>query len=260
MVKPAEPAARPRPRDEPVAQVVGNPGDVFCSNCGAPNPPSRTFCIRCGAELRGAAAPAAGPSVAHVAGSRPTAPQRRGFPVALVVIVAVAVALGATAWFGRELIGTTVAQIVDRVQGAEAVNPTSVAASSSAAGRDAALAHDGVVNQSWAPAAAGEDVGEYLDFTFDEPFRLVYLQIRGGAGETSDVFLAEGRPAVMTATLTLEDGSTVEKRVALADEPGIQQFEIGQDGVEAVRLTIDSSRGTSETTGVAVAEVEFRGR
>jgi hypothetical protein len=177
-----------------------------------------------------------------------------------VVIPAIVAALAVVAWLARGPIGDFTQTVVDRIATSTARNPTGLTASTAAAGRGPELAHDGFANLSWAPAAPGPAVGEFLEASFAEPFRLVAVQISPGASTDQAEFLAHGRPDDLRVSAMTSTGTVVERTVTLADEPGVQRIDLGIDDVMAVRLTIESANGATEATHVAIAEVEFFGR
>lgn len=193
------------------------------------------------------------------AGSRPLVRTRR-FRAWWVVLPVVLLVLGGAAWFGRGWISETAAAFVDRVAAATPVSPVSIVASSSSEGRPPESAYDGFSNTSWAPAPPGAAAGEYLEVVFDEPFRLVSLQMVPGASDDPAAFLAEGRPDTLLVTVTKEDGSVVERTITVADQPGSQSWDVGVDDVVGVRFTIGTAHGATDQTHVAIAEVAFRGR
>ncbi|MGX5697308.1 NADase-type glycan-binding domain-containing protein [Agromyces soli] len=257
--KPQEAAARhPRPR-RARPEDAPRPGETVCPNCGAGNAPERHFCRRCAAPLDDAALPVLAESSQPEAGARPLVKTRRFRPGWLVLAV-VLLALGGLAWLGRAWIGESTAMLIDRVAAATPVSPVSITASSEAEGRPAASAYDGYSNTSWAPAPTGAAAGEYLEVAFDEPFRLVSMQMIPGASEVPADFLADGRPDTVLVTVTTADGDTVERTVAVADDPGSQSWEFGIDAVTGIRLTLATAHGANEATHVAIAELAFRGR
>jgi RNA polymerase subunit RPABC4/transcription elongation factor Spt4 len=242
-----------RPEDAP------RPGERVCPNCGAGNAPDRHFCRRCATQLDDAAMPVLAASAQPEAGARPLVRTRR-FRAWWVVLPAVLLILGGTAWFARDWISATAAAFVDRVAAATPVSPVSIAASSSAEGRPPESAYDGFSNTSWAPAPPGASAGEYLEVAFDEPFRLVSMQMVPGASDDPAEFLAEGRPDTLLVTVTTESGAVAERTVTVADQPGSQSWDVGVDGVVGIRFTIGTAHGATDQTHVAIAELAFRGR
>lgn len=266
-VRPGAPrpaAAPPRRSEEPPPA----PGDLVCGSCGAGNTPTRKFCRRCGASLAEARVqprrswwsrlwrpdPRPGP----VAGYRP--PRRRRFPTRTVVTVLVLGALVTAALSLRPEIERLAITVLDRVQGNVAVNPVTVTASSELPDRPAAQARDGATNLAWSPAEPGDGVGQYLEMSFAQPFRLTRVLVHAGASDVETEFLASSSPRVLTLTATTAAGTQQEVELALADHVGLQSVAVGVDDVVALRLTISSTYRASPQTHVAVAEVELRGR
>lgn len=257
-MKPVAVTPRPKPRPTVTAERP-KPGDLVCPQCGTGNSPGRHFCRRCATPLGATANRRPVSSAQPAAGARPVVRTRR-FRASWVVIPAIVAALAAVAWLARGPIGDFTQTVVDRVAASTARNPTGLTASTAASGRGPELAHDGFANLSWAPAAPGPATGEFLEASFAEPFRLVALQISPGASTDQAEFLAQGRPDDLRVSAMTSTGAVVERTVTLADEPGVQRIDLGIDDVVAVRLTIESANGATDTTHVAIAEVEFFGR
>ncbi|MEE6296167.1 NADase-type glycan-binding domain-containing protein [Georgenia wangjunii] len=273
-VRPGAPA--PRRRVVPAAEdeAPPAPGDLICGSCGAGNTPQRRFCRRCGASLADAPVqpqrawwrrvlrpdPKPGP----VAGARPRARKNRRFPTGLVVTLVILGLLGFAGWTYRDQIVGAYDSVLDRVRGDSQVTPVhDVLHSSQAEGRTAVQARDGLSDRSWAPVPLGEAAeGEWIQFTFEEPFRLVHVLITGGNSADEEQRLTEGRPREVRLEMhTAAGGEPVLHEVTLEDTSGPQTFTFdGIDDVTGVRLTILSTYGATPETPVAVAEVEFRGR
>ncbi|MEE6282112.1 zinc ribbon domain-containing protein [Georgenia sp. MJ170] len=274
---PRKPAARkpgaPVPRrqvpaasaDEPQPQ----PGDLICGACGAGNAPHRNFCRRCGASLADAPVqpqrswwrrllrPERRPDPS--AGSRPRNRRRVHFPTRLVVVLVVLGLLVGAGWYFRGPLGDLYQGAVDRVAGDNPVNPAEPTASSALDGRPASQARDGFNNVSWAPVTLGDGAGEWIEFPFDDPFRLVTVVVTAGASPDEDQRLAEARPRDIRLSMTTPGGLVVEE-ATLDDVAQPQGVPVGVSEVSAVRLTILSAYGENLQAPVAVAEVEFRGR
>ena len=166
-------------------------------------------------------------------------------------------ALGVAAWFFRDPLQGAVGFVLDRIGTPAPVAATDVTASSQQRQHRAALTIDGFGNTYWRPAAEGAGIGEHLEYTFDEPFRLVaLLMIPGVDVEDQAAFVAEPRPEDVRITVTTADGDTVDQTWQLRDEPGDQETFVGVDDVVRVRLAIASTYGPSDRP-VAVSEVEF---
>lgn len=278
-VRPAERAPKPAARPQQPMGTGPQPGELVCGQCGAGNKAERKYCRLCAAELadapvarrkrwwqRGGAAPPGTDSGRRASGTRPAAgvrPRAGGngrFPARWLAWLLVLTVAGGGAYLGRDALWGAFNVVQDRLVANEPVHPSSVTASSFLPGREPGFAADGTVDRSWSPAAAGDGVGEVLKAEFPAPFRLVYVQIRGGAAEQDELFLAEGRPASMRVTITGNGGLASSMDIALADKAGNQQFYIGADNVRDVTLTVQSSKGSGPDKHVAIAEVEFRGR
>ena len=150
--------------------------------------------------------------------------------------------------------------MLDRVQGNVAVNPVTVTASSELAERPAAQARDGATNLAWSPADRGDGVGQYLEMSFSQPFRLTRVLVHAGPSDVEKEFLAGSSPHVLVLTATTAAGAQQEVELALADRVGLQSVAVGIDDVVQLRLTISSTYRATPQTHVAIAEVELRGR
>ncbi|ROR97601.1 hypothetical protein EDD28_2202 [Salana multivorans] len=268
-VQPGRARPKPPPRQAKADEPPPAPGDLICGSCGAGNVPTRKFCRRCGNSLAEARVqprrswwsrlwrpePKAGP----VAGTRPKV-RRRRFPTRAVVTLGVLGVLVFVGFLFRPELAKLVVAVQDRIAGNEAINQVSVTASSAAAGHEADLARDGTTNLSWQPEATGAGAGEYLDFTFAEPFRLTRVLVIPGASDVEAEYLTTAAPQQLTITVTTSAGTQQDFTMTLEDRVGLQHTAIEADDVVAVRVTIDQSYRASDTMHVALAEVEFRGR
>jgi ribosomal protein L40E len=266
----AAPKRTPPPKlpDEPEPQ----PGDLICGECGAGNIPTRRFCRRCGHSLQQAAVVPPlpwyrrifrrKPRAPKVAGSRPqrlhSDTQRQVNRVRRLVTLIVVLALVAVgSWFARPFAGGFVDMVKDRTSEQVPVSPDDVSASSSIRGHGASKTRDGYTNTSWQPAQEGQASGEYLDYRFDTPFRMVTLLMFPGADDEQAQFLNEARPADVRVTITTADGDTVEKTWKVNDQPGQQELSVGVSDAVEVRMTIAAAYGADPGKRVAIAEVEF---
>ncbi|MEJ8632148.1 NADase-type glycan-binding domain-containing protein [Streptomyces sp. MS2.AVA.5] len=225
------------------------------------NSHSRTYCQPCGSLLRPKPQPpaltrrqrlrkrCARPGVWHFDHRWTT------LLATLPVCAAAGFGLGSAATSAQR----AVPWVKDRFQSQYAVAPESVSASSSAKGYGAALASDGVDNRAWAPACSPDQVrGQHWKATFQTPFRLTSLLVINGAATKPAAFFESGRPTRITATMTTAGHKRLERRIDLADQPGVQRFDIGVDHVTAIQITIDAAHpGLKIGAPIALAEVQF---
>ncbi|TNU73291.1 zinc ribbon domain-containing protein [Miniimonas arenae] len=269
-VRPGRPRATPPPPPKPAAdEPPPSPGDLVCGSCGAGNAPTRKFCRRCGASLVDAAVQGRRswwsrlwrpePKAAPKAGYRPNV-RRLRFPTRGVVTLLVIGALVAVGFTFRPELESFALTVQDRVAGSDTINPVGVAASSAAPDHPADLVRDGTTNLSWQPEAPGDGVGQFLDFTFGEPFRLTRVLVMPGASDVEEEYLAQASPQELTVVVTTSAGTQQTFTMPLEDSVGLQNMPLAVDDVVAVRLQIAKTYRATPDTHVAIAEVEFRGR
>ncbi|MPV48630.1 zinc ribbon domain-containing protein [Pseudactinotalea sp. HY160] len=274
-VRPQAPKPRRHVEPAPAEEPPPAPGDLICGACGAGNAPHRKFCRRCGASLIDAPVQGrlsrrerrrlrrsrrrAGPT----AGTRPTT-RRRRFPVKTVVVLVILALAGTAGWIYRSSLATGYNVVLDRVNGNQVFNPSAATASSSQKGHGADLARNGVNTDYWAPEATGGGDGEWIEFTFDEPFRLVHVLLTSGASTQDKERLAQARPSKVRFSATTGDGTRQIKDLPVEDVGTAQELLLRFDDVTTLRMTVLSSYPPADKdpadARVAVAEVEFRGR
>ncbi|CAM3496074.1 zinc ribbon domain-containing protein [Occultella aeris] len=268
-VRPGAAKPRPAPRPVPADEPPPAPGDLICGSCGTGNVPTRKFCRRCGTSLAEAKVqpsrswwrrllrPDAKPG--PVAGTRPKT-RRRRFPTKLVSTVVILGLLTAVGLYFRPELERAYEAVLDRAQGNTAVNPTGFTASTQGAETPVTNIGDGTFDRAWTPAAPGPGVGEWVDMTFAQPFRMVRILITPGQSTVQEDFLAADRPQTLTVTTTTSTGAQESEEIVLEDRAGAQSVELVIENVVAVRLTIVDTFAPSPESFVALAEVEFRGR
>lgn len=120
-------------------------------------------------------------------------------------------------------------------------------------GHPAAAAADGLSNEYW----GAPKPGEWVEFAFDQPYRLLTVVVHAGASAQRDGFDTEARPATLDLLVTSEDGTTRTVPVQLADRPGPQNVDVGISDVVRVRVVVRSAAGLTEGRHIALGEVEF---
>ncbi|MGW7190990.1 zinc ribbon domain-containing protein, partial [Streptomyces sp. NPDC054838] len=224
-----------------------------CPSCGTPNPPDRRFCRRCATPLTpGTVAP-------PLPWWRTIWPLRRrtragsGRLVRFLVILAVVLALCAGGFLllpaGRRLIEDT----RDKLGKSKAVTATRVEATAELPGHPPAGTTDGLSNRYWGAPGPGVSV----TYTFAKPFRLVGVIVTNGASPSPEEYARQGRALRIEMEVTVRDGGTVRKSLALSDKPGPQTFTTGISDATSTRLTLDAPAGLDQGRHLALAEVEF---
>ncbi|OAR25562.1 carbohydrate-binding protein [Streptomyces sp. ERV7] len=140
------------------------------------------------------------------------------------------------------------------------VAPDGVRASHSYGGHQPQLAIDKRSNTWWGPGVSDSGRGEWIEFNFTEPTRLLDVIITPGVSARADKLGGSALPHRIKATVLTKDGKTTTREITLDQGAGGQRrpFRVG-DAVR-VRLTVESAYAASGDKQVAIAEVEFFGR
>lgn len=244
-VLPGRPRARrPLPSASAQAAVTGPP----CPVCGTPNPPGRRFCRRCATSLD-PAEPV--PVTARRRRWRWRGDRSRWLRrLAALLAVAVLVVAGFLLYPRATALWE---DLRDRLSTPAPISPASTTASASVPGHPANAAVDGLTNRYWGAPA----VGDSIEFTFPEPFRLLSVVVHAGGSTDEDAFVTQARPSTLDMEVISEDGTTQTVRVNLADEPGPQTTNTGIGDVVRVRLVVRGAVGSSPGKHIAFGEVEF---
>ncbi|MFD7660471.1 zinc ribbon domain-containing protein [Actinosynnema sp. NPDC059797] len=245
-VLPGRPEAkRPLPTTGGGVAVDGPP----CPVCGTTNPPGRRFCRRCATPLLPAGP---GTRAARRRGRR----RRLGDPsrwlrrLAALLVVAVLVVAGVL--FHPKAV-ELFEDLRDRLAKPAPIAPARTAATAEVPDHPAGAAADGLSNRYWGAPA----VGDAVEFTFDQPFRLLSLVVHAGASAQPEQFREQARPTVLDVVVTSAGGATRTIPVALNDQPGPQRTDTGISDVVAVRLVVKSAAGLGAGRHIALGEVEF---
>ena len=246
--KPVQPAvpATPRPAHETAVaepKVDGPP----CPNCGTANPPGRKFCRKCAWPLT---------EPEQVAEPQRRKRRRRGGSGRLartLVLLGIVVALVIAGFFLRPYGARLVQDILDKTSQPAPIHATGETASANTPDHPARDAVDGLTNRYW--AAPG--VGDWIDFTFDHPFRLLNLVVTTGASTVRPEFDQQGRPTQFDLEITSSDGAVTRTEVSLTDRPGPQALQTGVSDVVRIRLVIRAVSGVRPGRVAALGEVEF---
>jgi hypothetical protein len=251
-VQPAKPVAqRPQPV-APVAETAEN--GPPCKVCGTANPLGRKFCRRCAAPLTEVAPPPPVPWWRRLKLPR----LRRGtgggspWPRRIVVLLVVA-ALVAGGFLLFPFAGNLVEDIRDKLSSPAPIGPVRTVANAEVAGHPVTAATDGVTNRYWGAPA----VGDWAEFSFDHPFRLLGVVIHTGASTRREDFDQQARPTSLDLVVTASDGTTTTLPVNLTDQPGPQRTDTGISDVVTIRVVIRSAAGLAPGRHIALGEIEF---
>ncbi len=100
-------------------------------------------------------------------------------------------------------------------------------------------------------------MGDAVEFTFAQPFRLLSVVVHTGASAQPEQFREQARPTAVDLVVTSSGGVTRTIAVTLNDQPGPQRTDTGISDVVAVRLVVKSAAGLGAGRHVALGEVEF---
>jgi hypothetical protein len=243
-VLPGRPEAkRPLPTSGAEVEVDGPP----CPVCGTTNPQGRRFCRRCATPLQGGTAIA-------VAGRRrrPRSGDTSRWLRRLAALLVVAALVVAGIVFYPKAV-ELFEDLRDRLATPAPIAPAHTAATAEVPDHPAAAAVDGLSNRYWGAPA----VGDAVEFTFDQPFRLLSVVVHTGASAQPEQFREQARPTAVDLVVTGSGGVTRTIAVALNDQPGPQRTDTGISDVVAVRLVVKSAAGLGAGRHVALGEVEF---
>jgi hypothetical protein len=128
-----------------------------------------------------------------------------------------------------------------------------VTASEAVSGHPVAAAVDGVSNQFW----GAPSVGDWAQFGFPQPFRLVGVVITPGASTDPTAFEQQARPTRVDLDITTSTGSTTTLPIVLADKPGPQTTNTGISDVTTIRVVIRAAAHQGPGRAIALGEIEF---
>lgn len=251
-VAPGRPVPQRTRSTAPMAETAQN--GPPCKVCGTANPIGAKFCRRCAAPLT-ETAPAAGRSRRR----RFSMPRwlRRGgggspWPRRFVVVLLLAV-LVAVGYLLYPLAGDLVQNVRDKLATPAAVSPVQETASAEVPGHPVTAAVDGATNRYWGAPA----VGDWAQFDFAQPFRLLGVAIHTGASTDPSEFAATARPTALDLVVSTSDGTTTTLSIDLADKPGSQSTDTGISNVTAIRVVIRAAAGIVPGKDIALGEIEF---
>jgi hypothetical protein len=253
-VAPARPVAQRRPRTAPQVAEPARNGPT-CKVCGTVNALGAKFCRQCGASLIDTEAPQPVPWWRRLKlprwrrfwGSGGSAWPRRA------VILLVVAALVAGGFLLYPLAGNLWQGLLDKLSTAASISPNQTTGSAAVSGHPVTAAVDGVTNQYWGAPA----VGDWAQFTFAQPFRLLGVVITPGASTDQTVFDQQARPTAVALDITTSSGTTTTLSITLADKPGPQTTNTGISNVTTIRLVIRAATPQGAGQPIALGEIEF---
>ncbi|MET9970095.1 zinc ribbon domain-containing protein [Streptomyces sp. NPDC006356] len=140
------------------------------------------------------------------------------------------------------------------------IAPNDFRASRSYPGHEPDLTFDKISNTWWGPGVKQSGEGEWIEARFAEPVRPLDVIITSGVSSSTDQLTKSALPHRIEARITMKDGKTKTLDLTLDQAAGGQRraFDVGE--ITAVRFTIKSAYGASDSKQVAIAEIEFFAR
>jgi hypothetical protein len=245
-VQPAKPVA---PRPESTAPVKENaPDGPPCRSCATPNPPDRRFCRRCAQPLTAVAEPV----TVKMRTQRSRNIDRHKLWRRLIIL-GLLIALVAGTVLLYPLGKTAVQDVLDKTLDAVPISPAEITASAEVPGHPATNLADVRTDKYWGAPAPGA----WVDFTFDQPYRLVGMLVHIGPSAKPDAFPKQARPTQLDIIITSADGQTRTVHANLADQPEQPQINIGASDVTQVRIVITGATDLTGKKHIAISLVEF---
>ena len=267
-IAPAPERPRQAPKIDTATGQKFKPGDLICGQCGAGNSPDRHFCQRCGSSLSLAVAaktpwyrklfPARQPiaagdrrAVKVSAGASPAGAIFRWVALALIVVLVLAYAVVPGV---RTKVNDSVGSAYTAARRHfspvyDPVRPVSASASSAVSTHPARLTIDLLKPTYWA-ANVATDKQPVLTLSFASPVDLDRILITSGAAQD---YATLARPK--DVHLVFSDKTSAD--LTLTDDPSPQAHDIMARQVTSVAIQIVSVYPSSQSTDVAINEVEF---
>ena len=146
-----------------------------------------------------------------------------------------------------------VQDVRDKLSTPAPVGPAKVVTNAEVPGHPATAAVDGATNRYWGAPAPGD----WIDFGFAQPFRLLGVIVHTGASTKREDFDQQARPTALDLIVTASDGTTTTLPISLADQPGPQTTDTGISNVVAIRVVIRGAAGLTPGRHIALGELEF---
>ncbi|MBQ6643432.1 MAG: hypothetical protein IJH84_20680, partial [Saccharopolyspora sp.] len=147
-----------------------------------------------------------------------------------------------------------VQDVLDKTMPSAHYNPRTCTADAEVPGHPASNVVDGVTNNYWGSPAPGAT----LDCSFDEPYRLLEIQVTPGPSIRGEIFGSQARPSKVeiTATDAQHRTTTLEEPVdANPKEPA--KIKTRLNDVVNVRIRVLEAANLTEGKHVAVGEIQF---
>jgi hypothetical protein len=249
-----QPQAVPPARPEPPRRTPATPSatestedGAQCPKCATVNRPGAKFCRRCGTPLT------------ETAPRRPTTRRRRlhrtggsPWPRRIVALVMLAV-LVVAGFVAAPYVVDVTQNVLDKLATPMSISPSRVTAGAAVPGHPVGAAVDGVSNRYW----GAPSVGDWAQFSFTQPFRLLGVVITPGASTDPTAFEQQARPTRVDLEISTSTGSTTTLPIPLADKPGPQTTDTGISDVTTIRLVIRAAAGQDPGRAIALGEIEF---
>jgi hypothetical protein len=111
---------------------------------------------------------------------------------------------------------------------------------------------DGQKETAWAEGAAGDGLGEWIQFNLSPGFVVTTIGIWNGYQKSAERYYQNAR--VKSATIIYADGS--RQKIYLKDQVGVQTFNPKPGAAESIRIVIDEAYPGAKWPDTCISEVD----